>query len=87
MTILPVLAVRFTQGGELLRLDLWRSALGIFSQHPLFGGGPGTWAQLKLEATPAGATNLVLPHAHDIYVQTLAEVGIVVARSHSSGSS
>jgi tetratricopeptide (TPR) repeat protein len=75
--LVPVLAVRFTQGGELLRLDLWRSALTIFSQHPLFGAGPGTWVQLKLEATPAGATNLVLPHAHDLYVQTLAEVGIV----------
>jgi O-antigen ligase len=77
VVVLPVLAGRFTQGGELLRLDLWRSALTVFGQHPLFGSGPGTWVQLKLEATPAGATNLVLPHAHDLYVQTLAEVGVI----------
>jgi len=77
VVVLPVLAGRFAQGGELLRLDLWRSALTVFLQHPLFGGGPGTWVLLKLEATPAGATNLVLPHAHDLYVQTLAEVGVV----------
>ena len=73
----PVLAVRFSQGGELLRLDLWRSALAIFGQHPLLGGGPGTWVQLKMLNTPAGATNLILPHAHDLYVQTLAEVGVL----------
>jgi O-antigen ligase len=77
LVIAPVLAVRFSQGGEGLRLDLWRSALAIFAQHPLFGGGPGTWVQLKLLNSPVGATNLVLPHAHDLYVETLAEVGVV----------
>lgn len=77
LVFVPVLAVRLSQGGEALRLDLWRSAVAIFGQHPLFGGGPGTWVQLKLLNTPSGATNLVLPHAHDLYLQTLAEVGVV----------
>jgi O-antigen ligase len=73
----PVLAFRFAQGGEALRLDLWRSALSVFAQHPLLGSGPGTWAQLKLGTNPAGAPNLLLPHAHDAFVETLAEVGLI----------
>lgn len=73
----PIVASRLGQSGELLRMDLWRSALAIFTDHPLLGGGPGTWVQLKIAASPAGATNLVLPHAQDLFVQTLAEVGIV----------
>ena len=77
LVVAPVLAIRFSQGGEGLRLDLWRSAIAIFAQHPVFGSGPGTWAQLKLMNTPLGAANLVLPHAHDLYIQTLAEVGAV----------
>lgn len=73
----PIVAYRFAQGGELLRLDLWRSALTILAAHPLFGGGPGTWVQLKVAANPDGATNIIVPHAHDLFVQTLAEVGIL----------
>ena len=73
----PIFAFRLAQGGELLRLDLWRSALSIVSAHPLLGGGPGTWVQLKVAANPDGATNLIVAHAHDLFVQTLAEVGIL----------
>jgi O-antigen ligase len=73
----PLVIARFAQGGDTLRLDLWRSALTIFSQHPIFGGGPGTWVQLKVEANPPGSPNLILPHAHDLYVQAAAELGIV----------
>jgi hypothetical protein len=56
---------------------LWRSAALIFVDHPIFGGGPGTWVQLKVAANPPGVPNLILPHAHDMYVQAAAEVGIV----------
>jgi tetratricopeptide (TPR) repeat protein len=72
----PLLATRFAQGGDALRIDLWRSALTLFANHPLTGTGPGTWAQLKLAANPAGAANLVLPHVHDLYLQVLSEEGI-----------
>lgn len=77
LVLAPSLLQRFAQGGGTLRLDLWRSALAIFADHPILGAGPGTWVQLKVEANPAGVANLILPHAHDMYVQAAAELGIV----------
>ena len=74
---IPVVAYRFSQGGDTLRLDLWRSALTIFSDHPLTGGGPGTWVQLKVLANPPGVPNVVVPHAHNLYIQAAAELGLV----------
>jgi len=73
----PAVLNRFAQGGADLRFDLWRSAATIFAEHPILGGGPGSWVQLKVAANPAGVPNLILPHAHDMYVQAAAEVGIV----------
>jgi tetratricopeptide (TPR) repeat protein len=73
----PLVLNRFAQGGDSLRLDLWRSAMTIFAEHPLLGGGPGTWVQLKVEANPQGGANLILHHAHNLYVQAAAELGIV----------
>lgn len=72
----PAIAYRFGQGGDTLRLDLWRSALTIFTQNPVFGAGPGTWVQLKVTANPTGVPNILVPTAHDMYVQTAAELGI-----------
>jgi O-antigen ligase len=77
VVLAPSLLARFAQGGGDLRLDLWRSALTIFGDHPIFGAGPGTWVQLKVAANPAGVPNLILPHAHDLYVQAAAELGVV----------
>jgi O-antigen ligase/tetratricopeptide (TPR) repeat protein len=77
VVLAPSLLARFAQGGGDLRLDLWRSALTIFGDHPIFGAGPGTWVQLKVAANPDGVPNLILPHAHDLYVQAAAELGVV----------
>jgi O-antigen ligase/tetratricopeptide (TPR) repeat protein len=73
----PSVILRFAQGGGDLRIDLWKSAITIFGQHPILGAGPGTWVQLKVAANPPGVPNLILPHAHDMYVQAAAELGIV----------
>jgi O-antigen ligase len=73
----PSVILRFAQGGGDLRIDLWKSAMTIFGEHPILGAGPGTWVQLKVAANPPGVPNLILPHAHDMYVQAAAELGIV----------
>ena len=73
----PLVALRFAQGGDSLRLDLWRSAFAILVQHPVLGGGPGTWVQLKVENSPAGVANLILAHAHNLYIQAAAELGVL----------
>lgn len=75
--IIPAVAYRFAQGGDEVRFDLWRSALTIFAQHPIAGGGPGTWVQLKIGANPIGAPNNVFSDAHSTYFQAAAEFGIV----------
>jgi O-antigen ligase len=73
----PLVVYRFAQGGDSLRLDLWRASLAIFAEHPVFGGGPGTWVQLKVEANPPASANLILAHAHNLYLQIAAELGVV----------
>lgn len=74
---LPAVASRFAQGGEDVRLDLWRSAFAIFIEHPLTGAGPGTWAQLKIIANLVEAPNHIFSEAHSTYFQSAAELGAV----------
>jgi O-antigen ligase/tetratricopeptide (TPR) repeat protein len=74
----PALLGRFLQtAGIEQRLDFWRAAWAIFLEHPITGSGPGTWALLKFAENPVGAPNLVVPHAHNLVLQTLAETGLV----------
>jgi tetratricopeptide (TPR) repeat protein/O-antigen ligase len=74
---LPSIYYRFQQGGDALRLDLWRSAVSIFADHPLTGAGPGTWVQLKVLANAEETPNHIFANAHNLYVQTIAEVGVI----------
>ena len=73
----PAILHRFGQGGDSVRVDLWRTALTIFLEHPLTGSGPGTWVQLKVAANPEGLPNRIFSNAHDLYVQAAAEVGLI----------
>lgn len=75
--LLPSVLHRFAQGGDTVRLDLWRAALEIFMRYPLTGGGPGTWVQLKVEANAPDIPNLIFANAHNTYVQAAAELGIM----------
>jgi hypothetical protein len=56
------------------RYDYWRVGLREFGQHPLAGGGAGSWASYWLRWRPfnAGAQD-----AHSLPVQTLAELGVI----------
>jgi tetratricopeptide (TPR) repeat protein len=72
-----VIAARGGQGGEDLRLELWRTALAVLAAHAVLGGGPDTWALLKLAEAQPGVTTLVVAHAHNVALWTLAELGIV----------
>jgi O-antigen ligase len=73
----PALLHRLQQGGVEIRLDLWRSALAIFIEHPLAGAGPGTWPQLKVLSNPPDVPNVIFPHAHQLYLQLAAETGLI----------
>ena len=75
--LLPAMVGRFAVGIDQARLSLYESTIRLISAHPILGTGPGTWSILHSGATSAGARNIVQDHAHDTYLQTLSDVGIV----------
>jgi O-antigen ligase/tetratricopeptide (TPR) repeat protein len=79
LVLLPRLLSRFATGGGELRLGFIASALRMFAERPLTGSGPGTWVIRRAAFTRPGEIDLYVPHAHDIYAQTLAEFGLLGA--------
>lgn len=76
----PSLVSRLTGGGgENLRIGNWISAIRMFSESPVVGLGPGMWVTNRIRETVAPEADYYIPHAHDLYLQTLAELGVVGA--------
>jgi O-antigen ligase len=81
--------VRFETGLELKqqvaeynvesRLDAWRGAATLVSEHPVLGVGPGNFRVHFYEATgnPPGTHNLTV--VHNAYLDVATELGIVAA--------
>jgi putative inorganic carbon (HCO3(-)) transporter len=61
------------------RLDAWRGAATLVSEHPVLGVGPGNFRVHFYEATglPPGTHNLTV--VHNAYLDIAAEVGVVAA--------
>jgi O-antigen ligase len=76
---LPAILQRAGAGGENLRLGFYAAALRIFATSPIVGTGPGTWVILRPAFTQTDEADYYIPHAHDVPVQTLAELGLVGA--------
>ena len=55
------------------------AGLRMFEDSPLLGIGTGTWASQRAAYTEPGEVDYYVNHAHNIYVQTLAEMGVVGA--------
>ncbi len=65
--------------GDLLRSDLWRGALRITADHPVLGVGVGEFGRAyRLDRDPTYVDNR-LGTAHNFYLNTLAETGVVGA--------
>ena len=75
----PSILRRAAEGGEAIRGGFVRIALELFSQSPLVGTGPGSWVIQRIALTQPTEVDYYIPHAHNIYAQTLAEQGIVGA--------
>jgi O-antigen ligase/tetratricopeptide (TPR) repeat protein len=73
----PVVADRVVNGGDGGRFAYWAAAVRMFLAAPLTGVGPGMWAPERILFTVAPDLDYYIPHAHDIYLQTAAELGIV----------
>jgi tetratricopeptide (TPR) repeat protein/O-antigen ligase len=59
-----------------VRLDMWAAALQMAAHHPLFGVGPGSFGLEYLRYRDATQFSEIHPHAHNIYLHTLATLGI-----------
>ncbi len=57
------------------RIALWESAFDLFKEHPFFGGGPNAFQVFY--ASWKDPDRMLLPHAHNIYLAMLAELGVV----------
>jgi O-antigen ligase len=75
----PALATRLTLADADLRFNYLLAAWRMFAEAPILGTGPGTWVVQRIRYTYPPETDYYIPHAHDIYAQTLAELGIVGA--------
>ncbi len=73
----PVLERRLLTGGADLRLTFWRASGRMFVEDPLFGVGPGMWPLDRIRSTVHPESDVYIPHAHNIVVNTAAELGVV----------
>jgi tetratricopeptide (TPR) repeat protein len=73
----PRIIERVAAGGEANRLGFAATAVRLFEEHPVTGSGPGTWVIERPRLTQPGEVDDYQPHAHDVYAQTLAELGLV----------
>jgi tetratricopeptide (TPR) repeat protein len=73
----PGILFRSGSGGEALRGSYWDAAFRMFGESPISGTGPGTWVAQRILYTPEGSIDYYIPHAHNIFVQALAEFGLL----------
>lgn len=79
LTLFPALRDRLLTNTLTSRLSFYLAALRIFASAPLLGSGPGTWVARRIAFTDPSGVDLYIPHAHDLYLQTLAEFGLLGA--------
>ena len=79
VALAPVILRRLGEGGEDLRLNYLLAAGRMFAEAPILGTGPGTWVIQRVRYTYAPETDYYIPHAHNVYAQTFAELGVVGA--------
>ena len=74
--VAPGIASRIGAGGEALRATYYATALRMWGESPLIGNGPGSWVAQRIEHTVEGEPDYYIPHAHNLYLQSLAEFGV-----------
>ena len=73
----PAMIDRLAGSGDGGRPTYWATALRMFEEAPLLGQGPGTWMVRRIAFTHTGEMDLYMPHAHNQYFQTAAELGLM----------
>jgi O-antigen ligase len=75
----PAVIRRALEPGEDLRVGYAVTAVRMFADSPIIGTGPGTWVIQRATYTNAPELDYYIPHAHNLEVQSLAELGLVGA--------
>ena len=64
------------ENGFQVRYEVWKGALSLAGNFPIFGTGLGTFRLAYPPYKPAGFGATVYDHAHSDYIETLADTGI-----------
>ena len=73
----PGVIARASSGGEAWRTSFYEASVQMFRASPVVGLGPGTWAPQRVPFTSDANLDYYIPHAHDLYLQTAAEFGLL----------
>ena len=79
IVLLPAIARRLFAPAADVREGFFSSAIRMFQDDPLTGQGPGMWVVERARYTLPTEQDYYIPHAHNLYLQTIAELGIVGA--------
>jgi O-antigen ligase len=79
VVLLPAIVRRLFAPAADVREGFFNSAIRMFQDDPLTGQGPGMWLAERARYTLPTEQDYYVPHAHNLYLQTLAELGIVGA--------
>ena len=75
--VLAALSGRLTLEDGGYRAGFAAASFRMFDASPISGVGPGTWQVLRAANSDPTSPDLYIPHAHNIYLQTLAEFGLL----------
>ena len=75
LVLVPSIGSRLLDSGDGGRPVYFATAVRMFQEAPLLGTGPGTWAVQRAAYTRPGELDWYVTHAHDMYLQTLADPG------------
>ena len=70
---------RLTMDDGGYRAGFAQASFRMIESAPITGVGPGTWAVLRAQNMNSGDPDQFVAHAHNVYLQTLAEFGVVGA--------
>ena len=73
----PTVADRVLFGNDGGRISYWTAAIRMFTDAPVTGVGPGMWAPQRIFHTAEGELDFYIPHAHNVYLQTAADSGLI----------
>ena len=59
------------------RANFWKIAIDMISKYPITGAGLGTYARFYVEKIPVGQFGWIAPHAHNLYLDISAQIGII----------